>query len=53
MHQLLTDDPCCPITVARSREVVGIGRSALGIVSGIVLRLAVLESVEYLCCCVL
>jgi hypothetical protein len=49
----LRDDPCCPLTVAGLREVVCIGRSASGIVSGIVLRLTVLDSVEYLCCFVL
>jgi hypothetical protein len=44
----LRDDPCCPITFSGSREVVCIGLSASVIVPGIVLRLAVLEYVEYL-----
>jgi hypothetical protein len=42
----LRDDPCCPITVAGSIEVVRIGHSASGIVKGRVLALAVFEPVS-------
>jgi hypothetical protein len=42
----LPDDPCCPFTVAGSREVVRIGQSASGVVYGRVLALAVVKSVS-------